>query len=243
MNLKSIIEALLFASHKSLTAQEIRAVLAADTEDKSGATAAPLKRVKEAEIAAAVEQLKTDYVQTERSFTIAEVAGGFQLVSLAEYAPWLKKLLDVDRPTRLSPSALETLAIIAYRQPITRVEMESVRGVNVDGVLRTLLERGLVKITGRSELPGRPLQYGTTQVFLEHFGLRDLNDLPAIEELRRIEAKRQQDAAAVPPAGQPSAEAGTDGQPAAEQPAAEAAPAAPSTEATPAAESSEKQES
>ena len=112
---------------------------------------------------------------------------------------------------------METLAIIAYRQPITRVEMESVRGVNVDGVLRTLLERGLVKITGRSELPGRPLHYGTTQVFLEHFGLRDLNDLPAIEELRRIEAKRQQTAAAQP----------------AEQPPAETAPAGPPAEAAP----------
>ena len=220
MNLKSIIEALLFASHKPLSPQEIRAVLAADTEDKSGATAAPLKRVKEAEIAGAIEQLKVDYIQSDRSFTIAEVAGGFQLVSRAEYAPWLKKLLDVDRPTRLSPSALETLAIIAYRQPITRVEMESVRGVNVDGVLRTLLERGLVKITGRSELPGRPLHYGTTQVFLEHFGLRDLNDLPAIEELRRIEAKRQQ-AAPAQPAEPPAAETPADSPPAAAAPAAE----------------------
>ncbi|MFA6560958.1 MAG: SMC-Scp complex subunit ScpB [Verrucomicrobiia bacterium] len=198
MNLKSIIEALLFAAHKPLSPQEIRSVLTSETEDKSGATAAPLKRVKEAEIAGAIEQLKVDYIQSERSFTVAEIAGGFQLVSLPDYGPWLKKLLDVDRPTRLSPSALETLAIIAYRQPITRVEMESVRGVNVDGVLRTLLERGLVKITGRSELPGRPLQYGTTQSFLEHFALRDLTDLPAIEELRRIEAKRQQDAAAQP---------------------------------------------
>jgi segregation and condensation protein B len=205
MNLKSIIEALLFAAHKPLSPQEIRAVLTASTDDTSGATAAPMKRVKEAEIAGAIEQLKIDYIQSERSFTIAEIASGFQLVSRPEYAPWLKKLLDVDRPTRLSPSALETLAIIAYRQPITRVEMESVRGVNVDGVLRTLLERGLVKITGRSELPGRPLQYGTTQVFLEHFGLRDLTDLPAIEELRRIEAKRQQTAAAQPPVESPPA--------------------------------------
>jgi len=223
MNLKSIIEALLFAAHKPLSPQEIRSVLTAETEDKSGATAAPLKRVKEAEIAGAIEQLKVDYIQSERSFTIAEIASRFQLVSRPEYAPWLKKLLDVDRPTRLSPSALETLAIIAYRQPITRVEMESVRGVNVDGVLRTLLERGLVKITGRSELPGRPLQYGTTQVFLEHFGLRDLTDLPAIEELRRIEAKRQQTAAAQPPLDTASASASANPAPS----------APPSTSATP----------
>ena len=197
MTLKTIIEALLFAAHKPLKPAEIRSVLAGDGDDKTDGAPVGFKRVKEAEIGAAIEELKVEYIQSERSFTIAEIAGGFQLVSKSDFAPWLKRLLDVDRPTRLSPPALETLAIVAYRQPITRVEIEAVRGVNVDGVLRTLLERGLVKITGRSDLPGRPLQYGTTQTFLEHFGLRDLEDLPAVEELRRIEAKRQRTA---PPA-------------------------------------------
>ena len=203
MTLKSIVEALLFAAHKPLKPSEIRAVLAGEGEEKTEAALVGFKRVKEAEIGAAIEELKVDYIQSDRSFTIAEVAGGFQLVSKPDYGLWLKRLLDVDRPSRLSPSALETLAIVAYRQPITRVEIESVRGVNVDGVLRTLLERGLVKITGRSELPGRPLQYGTTQTFLEHFGLRDLEDLPAVEELRRIEAKRQR-ATATTPASAPA---------------------------------------
>ncbi|MCX7825391.1 MAG: SMC-Scp complex subunit ScpB [Verrucomicrobiae bacterium] len=204
MTLKSIIEALLFAAHKPLSPAEIRSVLAGEGDEKAEAALVAFKRVKEAEIAAAIEELKVDYIQADRSFTIAEIAGGFQLVSKPDYAIWLKRLLDVDRPSRLSPSALETLAIIAYRQPITRVEIEAVRGVNVDGVLRTLLERGLVKITGRSDLPGRPLQYGTTQAFLEHFGLRDLEDLPAVDELRRIEAKRHRAAAPAAPAPTPA---------------------------------------
>ena len=191
MTLKTIIEALLFAAHKPLKPAEIRSVLAGEGDDKTDGAPVGFKRVKEAEIGAAIEELKVEYIQSERSFTIAEIAGGFQLVSKPDFSPWVKRLLDVDRPSRLSPSALETLAIVAYRQPITRVEIESVRGVNVDGVLRTLLERGLVKITGRSEMPGRPLQYGTTHTFLEHFGLRDLEDLPAAGELRRMEAKRQ----------------------------------------------------
>jgi len=214
MTLKSIIEALLFAAHKPLSPAEIRAVLAGEGDEKTEAALVGFRRVKEAEIAAAIEELKVDYIQSDRSFTIAEIAGGFQLVSKPDYALWLKRLLDVDRPSRLSPPALETLAIVAYRQPITRIEIEAVRGVNVDGVLRTLLERGLVKITGRSDLPGRPLQYGTTQTFLEHFGLRDLEDLPAVEELRRIEAKRQRAAAATAAAapaetGTPPAATGT----------------------------------
>jgi segregation and condensation protein B len=206
MNLKPIIEAMLFAAHKPLSPKEIRAVFAGEGGEKSEPVPAMYKRVKEAEIAAAIEELKVDYINTGRSFMIAEIAGGFQLVSKPDFGTWIKRLLDVDRPHRLSPSALETLAIVAYRQPITRTEIESVRGVNVDGVLRTLLERGLVKITGRSELPGRPLQYGTTQAFLEHFGLRDMTDLPAIEELRRMEARRQQQAATAPG---PAAEVGT----------------------------------
>jgi len=207
MNLKPIIEALLFAAHKPLSPKEIRAVFTGEGGEKPDPAMAAYKRVKESEIAASIEALKVDYINTERSFEIAELAGGFQIVSKPEFGPWLNRLLDVDRPHRLSPSALETLAIIAYRQPITRNEMEAVRGVNVDGVLRTLLERGLVKITGRSELPGKPIQYGTTHAFLEHFGLRDLEDLPAIEELRRMEAKKQQVAPPPPAEAAPAAAA------------------------------------
>ncbi len=205
MNIKPIIEALLFAARKPLSPKELRAVFTGGGDEKPDPALAGYKRVKEAEIAGAIEELKVDYINNDRSFMVAEVAGGFQIVSKPDFGPWLKRLLNVDRPQRLSPSALETLAIIAYRQPITRNEMEAVRGVNVDGVLRTLLERGLVKITGRSGLPGKPIQYGTTQAFLEHFGLRDLEDLPAIEELRRLEAKKQQAVPPPAPAAEPPA--------------------------------------
>ena len=114
-----------------------------------------------------------------------EKAEGWQLVSDPTYAPWVRQLFPAAKPIRLTPPSLETLAIIAYRQPITRADVEAVRGVAVDGVLQNLMERGLVKIAGRAEVPGRPLLYETTQFFLEHFGLRDLDELPNAEELKR----------------------------------------------------------
>jgi segregation and condensation protein B len=114
-----------------------------------------------------------------------EKAEGWQLVSDPAYAPWVRQLFPAVKPARLTPPSLETLAIVAYRQPITRADVEAVRGVAVDGVLQSLMERGLVKIAGRAEVPGRPLLYETTQFFLEHFGLRDLDELPNAEELRR----------------------------------------------------------
>jgi segregation and condensation protein B len=101
-----------------------------------------------------------------------------------KYAGWVRQLFPSPKPARLSAPALETLAIIAYRQPITRADVEAVRGVNIDGVLQTLMERGLVKIAGRAEIPGRPLLYETTQFFLDHFGLRTLDEMPNVEELR-----------------------------------------------------------
>ena len=115
------------------------------------------------------------------------VAGAWQFAAQPEYAPWLRALVGVKaRPPRLSQPALETLAINAYRQPITRAEIEQVRGVSVDGVMQTVLERGLVESAGRAEAVGRPLTYATTTVFLEYFGLRSLEDLPAADELRRV---------------------------------------------------------
>ena len=123
----------------------------------------------------------------QRSYRLACVAGSWQFVTQPEYAPWLKALVGQKlRPPRLSQPALETLAIIAYRQPITRAEMEQVRGVSVDGVMQTLVERGLVEQVGRAEVVGRPMNYGTSALFLEYFGLRSLEDLPAADELRRI---------------------------------------------------------
>ncbi|HEY6226884.1 MAG TPA: SMC-Scp complex subunit ScpB, partial [Verrucomicrobiae bacterium] len=122
---------------------------------------------------------------------LACIAGSWQFVSHAEYAPWLKALLgEKNRPSRLSQPALETLTIIAYRQPMTRAEIEQIRGVAVDGVVATLLERGLIENAGRAEVVGRPMQYTTTPQFLEYFGLRSLDDLPAADELRRIPVER-----------------------------------------------------
>jgi len=119
------------------------------------------------------------------------VAGAWQFVSKPEYAPWLRALVGHKaRAPRLSQPALETLAIIAYRQPLTRSEIEQVRGVSVDGVMQTLLERGLVEATGRAEVVGRPMNYGTTPLFLEYFGLRSLEDLPAADELRRVPVEK-----------------------------------------------------
>ena len=119
------------------------------------------------------------------------VAGAWQFVTQPEYAPWLKALVGQKaRPSRLSQPALETLAIIAYRQPITRAEVEQVRGVAVDAVVQTLEERGIIEQVGRAEVIGRPMTYGTTAVLLEYFGLRSLEDLPAADELRRIPVTR-----------------------------------------------------
>jgi len=142
-------------------------------------------RVREPEVAAALEQLKAEYLEQHRGFQLTEKAEGWQLVSDTAFAQWVRQLFPAPKPARLSAPALETLAIIAYRQPITRAEVEAVRGVNIDGVLQTLMERGLVKIAGRAEVPGRPLLYETTHFFLDHFGLRNLDELPNVEELRK----------------------------------------------------------
>jgi segregation and condensation protein B len=141
-------------------------------------------RATEAEIAGALEQLKIEYIQQQRAFQIIEKAEGWQLATDPAFASWVRQLFPAPKPARLTAPALETLAIIAYRQPITRADVEAVRGVNIDGVLQTLMERGLVKIGGRAEIPGRPLLYETTQFFLDHFGLRNLDELPNVEELR-----------------------------------------------------------
>jgi segregation and condensation protein B len=183
MNLPQVLEALLFSAQKPLTTKELVAALkGAGDEDELMPN--EFARTTEAQVAAALEQLKIEYVQQGRAFQLTEKAEGWQLVSDPAYAPWVRQLFPAVKPARLTPPSLETLAIVAYRQPITRADIEAVRGVAVDGVLQNLMERGLVKIGGRAEVPGRPLLYETTQFFLEHFGLRDLNELPNAEELR-----------------------------------------------------------
>ena len=188
MELKLILEALLFSAQKPLSLKELRDVFAAAVEHAEGdETARGLKKVKESELNVALEELAKDHEQAQRSYRLACVAGAWQFVTQPEYAPWLKALVGHRlRPPRLSQPALETLAIIAYRQPITRAEIEQVRGVSVDGVMQTLVERGLVEQVGRAEVAGRPMTYGTTALFLEYFGLRQLDDLPAADELRRV---------------------------------------------------------
>jgi segregation and condensation protein B len=183
MNLARIIEALLFSAQKPLSTKTIVDVLRqAGAEDEFSPN--QFANVRQAEVAAAIEQLKVDYIQHEHGFQLVEKADGWQLASDPKYAQWVRGLFPAPKPARLSSPALETLAIIAYRQPITRADVEAVRGVTIDGVLQTLMERGLVKISGRAEIPGRPLLYQTTEFFLDHFGLRNLDELPNVEELR-----------------------------------------------------------
>jgi segregation and condensation protein B len=188
MELKLILEALLFSAQKPLSLKELRDVFAAAVEHAEGdETAKALKKIKEDELNVALEELVKDHEQAQRSYRVVCVAGSWQFVTQPEYAPWLKALVGHKvRQPRLSQPGLETLAIIAYRQPITRAEIEQVRGVSVDGVMQTLVERGLVDQVGRAEVVGRPMTYGTSALFLEYFGLRSLEDLPAADELRRV---------------------------------------------------------
>jgi len=185
MSLIHVIEALLFSAQKPLSMREIVTAIKSAEGDPAGAGPNEFSRVREAEVAAALEQLKIGYIGQERAFQLTEKAEGWQLATDPKYAQWVRQLFPALKPARLSAPALETLAIIAYRQPIIRADVEVVRGVNIDGVLQTLMERGLVKIAGRAEIPGRPLLYETTQFFLDHFGLRNLDELPNVEELRR----------------------------------------------------------
>jgi len=164
---KNIIEAFLFASSRPLSITDMTAAI----EEMDS------KIVKEL-----VYELKSDYEKQNKSFQIAELAGGFQLATDAYYAPWIKKLLGKEKTQRLSMPALETLAIIAYKQPITRGEIEAIRGVNVDGILESLLEKNLIKTSGRREAAGRPFVYVTREEFLVHFGLKALEDLPKLKE-------------------------------------------------------------
>lgn len=188
MELKNILESLLFSAQKPMSTRELREVLAEAAAAAEGdETVKAFKKVKEEALEAALDELAREHEAAARTYRLACVAGSWQFVSQPEYAPWLKALVGQKaRPSRLSQPALETLAIIAYRQPLTRAEIEQVRGVAVDGVMQTLVERGLVEQVGRAEVIGRPMTYGTTSLFMEYFGLRSLDELPAADELRRI---------------------------------------------------------
>jgi segregation and condensation protein B len=202
MTLSRVIEALLFSAQKPLSIRELtEAIRGGSAEDELSPN--EFARVSEAEVAAALEQLKIECIEQQRALQLNEKADGWQLATDPKYAQWVRQLFPAPKPARLSAPALETLAIIAYRQPITRADVEAVRGVNIDGVLQTLMERGLVKIAGRAEIPGRPLLYETTQFFLDHFGLRNLDELPNVEELRTRHLPKARPLAGVGDAGSP----------------------------------------
>lgn len=169
--LRGIIESLLFVSPEPLSVQRLVAIMGDVTK---------------ADVAQALRGLGEELEQEGRGVRLVEIAGGFRLVTKQEYATWIKRLDKTKSAAKLSRSALESLAIIAYKQPIVKSEIEEIRGVETSGVVRTLLERKLVRIVGRKEVPGRPIMYGTTKFFLEHFGLNDLTQLPPLREFTEL---------------------------------------------------------
>jgi segregation and condensation protein B len=169
-DLKNIVESLLFVAEEPLSPERLKKILELA---EAGA------------IADAIAALRADYELRQGGFYLAEVAGGYQFRTRPEYTSWIRRLVD-PKPVRLSKAALETLAIIAYKQPIIRSDVEHIRGVDSGGVLRQLLERKLIRVLGRKEIPGRPLIYATTRKFLETFDLKDLKDLPTPKEIEEF---------------------------------------------------------
>jgi len=165
---RSIIENILFIADSPITIEKIGEVFNGE--------------MNKGEIKKIMDELKTDY--NARGIQLMEIAEGYQLCTREEYAEWIKKFYKIDKGSKLSQASLETLSIIAYKQPITRIELEEIRGVDSGGVVRTLLEKNLIKNMGRKKVPGRPMMYGTTRKFLEYFGLKSLSDLPTLEEFK-----------------------------------------------------------
>lgn len=176
--LKGIIESLLYVSHEPLTVDKVTAVLAG-----------PPKVV----VHNAIRALQQDYDQDGRGLHIVEIAGGFSMTTRPDCAPWITRLQKVKASAKVSRSAMETLAIIAYKQPIVRTDIEQIRGVETSGVLRTLLDQKLIRMVGRKDIPGRPIMYGTSKTFLQRFGLRDLRDLPPLREFKDLGSGESQD--------------------------------------------------
>jgi segregation and condensation protein B len=187
MDLPRIVESLLFATDRPLTSKAIAHALHQAARFSPSPETVPYEKTSMTDVEAAIEELNTRLSTEGSSLMVQALAGGFQLKTRAEFAVWTNKLFDQPKSPRLSQPALETLAVIAYRQPIGRAEIESVRGVAVDGVVATLLERKVIRVAGRSEQPGRPLLYETTPLFLELFGLKNLDELPNADELRRLQ--------------------------------------------------------
>jgi segregation and condensation protein B len=171
--LKSAVEALLFISANPLSVDRLAGVFEEATKEQ---------------IEGQLQALVREYGDRSSGIMLAEVAGGYQFATRAEYASWIRKFKSVKLSSKLSKPALETLAIVAYKQPITRTEVETIRGVNIGGIMRNLMERRLVKIVGKKDIPGKPMMYGTTVEFLQYFGLKDLSALPTLKEFQELEA-------------------------------------------------------
>ncbi len=208
--LKSAIEALLFVAGNPLSVDKLKSVL----EEASAE-----------QVEAQLQALRQEYDDRGAGIMLAEVAGGYQFATRQENAVWIRKFKSVKTSSKLSKPALETLAIVAYKQPITRSEVEAIRGVNIGGIMRNLMERRLVKIVGKKDVPGKPMLYGTTQDFLQYFGLKDLASLPTLKEFHELEAGEEiMEEAPVDGAAETVGE---------EAPGAESADAAPVTAAVP----------
>ena len=181
-NIKNIIESLLFVAEEPLTVDRLKRILAqADTK----------------EIRRALDDIAAEYDARKGGFYLHQVAGGYQVRTRPEYSPWIKRLIQ-PKPLRLSKAALETLAIVAYKQPVIRSDIEHIRGVDCGGVLRVLLERNFIRVLGRKEIPGRPLIYATTRRFLEVFDLKTLKDLPTPKEIEELGNSALEQAAEMP---------------------------------------------
>jgi segregation and condensation protein B len=177
---KKIVESLIFSSDEPLKSKEVVDILHSSDEP-------PLNiRMNEYDVLNIIRELNNEYVKIDKSFRIIQVAGGFQFATMPQFAEWLGLMAKEKAKRKLSQSALESLAVIAYKQPVTKPEIEAIRGVNVDYIISTLLERDLITIIGRAATPGRPLLYGTTSTFLRHFGINDLIDLPKPREIDEI---------------------------------------------------------
>jgi segregation and condensation protein B len=187
MDLPRIVESLLFATDRPLTPKAIAHSLHQAVKFSPSPETLPYEKATLEEVEAAIHELSVLLVADNSSLMVQGIAGGYLLKTRPEFAVWTNKLFEKPQSPRLSQPALETLAVIAYRQPIGRAEIESVRGVAVDGVVATLLERKVIRVAGRSEQPGRPLLYETTPLFLEIFGLKNLDELPNADELRRLQ--------------------------------------------------------
>jgi segregation and condensation protein B len=184
--LKALVEALIFAAQEPLSINQIRAIYQGDDVRNNGS-----KQIEPETIRQSVTDLNLEYEKSDRPYRIVQIAGGYQFATLSDYAEWLGKLYKEQGRRKLSQSGVETLAIVAYKQPVTKAEIEKIRGVNCDYVLKTLLEKELLTVTGRAESVGRPLLYGTTKEFLKHFGLNDITDLPRPREIEEILGESQ----------------------------------------------------